>query len=119
MKFCPKCSSRLISNECRNWKCTEGRVTEPRKANSSWNYLYAKTKPCIKGCGANIYFDEDYKSENGKFIPIDADTREPHQCRNVESHDLEYSNFSYESPSLLASNSSAESDVEPLVSKIQ
>ena len=82
MKFCPKCNSRLISNECHNWKCTEGKVTERRKKpNSSWNYLYAKTKPCYKGCGAMIYFDEDYKSENDKFIPLDVQTREPHQCR--------------------------------------
>jgi DEAD/DEAH box helicase domain-containing protein len=81
MKFCPKCDSRLISNECNNWKCTEGRVIEKKKPNSSWNYLYAKTKPCFKGCGGKIYFDDDYKSENGKFIPLDVDTREPHQCQ--------------------------------------
>ena len=117
MKFCPKCNSRLISNECRNWKCTEGRVTEQRKPNSSWNYLYAKTKPCIKGCGANIYFDEDYKSESGKFIPLDADTREPHRCRDVESFDSGHSNFSYVSPNLSANV--ADNDVESLVSTIQ
>ena len=117
MKFCPKCSSRLISNECRNWKCTEGRVTEPRKANSSWNYLYAKTKLCIKGCGAQIYFDEDYKSENGKFIPLDADTREPHRCRDVEANDSEYSTLSFASSNL--SGTLTENNVESLVSKIQ
>ena len=86
MKFCPQCNSRLISNECHNWKCTEGKVTQKRKPNSSWNYLYAKTKPCYKGCGGMIYFDEDYKSENDKFIPLDAVTREPHQCHeNISS----------------------------------
>ncbi len=80
MKFCPKCDSRLISNECRNWKCTEGKIVERRKPNSSWNFLYAKPKPCFKGCGGQIYFDEEYKSENDKFIPLDVETREPHQC---------------------------------------
>ena len=37
-----------------------------------------------------IYFDEDYKSENDKFIPLDAQTREPHQCRekiNITMHE--------------------------------
>ena len=85
MKFCPKCNSRLISNECHNWKCTEGKIVEKRKPNSSWNFLYAKPKPCFKGCGGHIYFDEEYKSENDKFIPLDVETREPHQC---QTHDL-------------------------------
>ncbi|MGI9567750.1 MAG: DEAD/DEAH box helicase [Nitrosopumilus sp.] len=93
MKFCPQCNSRLISNECHNWKCTEGKVTEKRRPNSSWNYLYAKTKPCYNGCGGMIYFDEDYKSENDKFIPLDAVTREPHQCQQniLSSDDPDYS----------------------------
>ena len=81
MKFCPKCNSRLISNECHNWKCTEGKIVEKKKPNSSWNFLYAKSKPCFKGCGGQIYFDEEYKSENDKFIPLDVETREPHQCQ--------------------------------------
>ena len=97
MKFCPKCNSRLISNECHNWKCTEGRVVEKRTPNSSWNYLYAKTKPCYKGCGGKIYFDDEYKSENDKFIPLDAETREPHQCQ----HDS-YSDYSSPQPPLIS-----------------
>ena len=84
MKFCPKCDSRLISNECHNWKCTEGKIVEKRKPNSSWNFLYAKPKPCFKGCGGQIYFDEEYKSENDKFIPLDVETREPHQCQTQD-----------------------------------
>ena len=118
MKFCPKCNSRLISNECRNWKCTEGQVTEQRKPNSSWNYLYAKTKPCIKGCGAKIYFDEDYKSDSGKFIPLDADTREPHQCNDFQSVSSENSNFVH-APNLSKIPDAANTEIEPLVSKIK
>ena len=90
MKFCPKCDNRLVSNECHNWKCTEGKVVEKRKPGSSWNYLYAKTKPCYKGCGGKIYFDEDYKSESGKFIPLDIQTQEPHQCQIEAYDDSEY-----------------------------
>jgi hypothetical protein len=37
------------------------------------------TKPCTK-CGEEIYFDENIKSPNGKWIPIDAITNQPHNC---------------------------------------
>jgi hypothetical protein len=36
---------------------------------------------CRKGCGQFIYFDENERAENGKWIPIDKETGEPHQCR--------------------------------------
>jgi DEAD/DEAH box helicase domain-containing protein len=39
-----------------------------------------KTRPCSKGCGAEIYWDEEFKSDSGKFIPIDSRTDEPHRC---------------------------------------
>ena len=119
MKFCPKCNSRLISNECRNWKCTEGKVTEQRTPNSSWNYLYAKSKPCIKGCGAKIYFDEDYKSESGKFIPLDAETREPHQCQTSYPFDSEYAPLAKSPIDLNSKTEIVDDEINSLVSKIQ
>jgi hypothetical protein len=35
---------------------------------------------CSKGCGQEIYFDANSKSQSGKFIPLDKDTGLPHQC---------------------------------------
>jgi hypothetical protein len=35
---------------------------------------------CNKGCGQEIYFDANSKSQSGKFIPLDKDTGLPHQC---------------------------------------
>jgi len=35
----------------------------------------------IKGCGQEIYFDANNKSQSGKFIPLDKDTGLPHQCQ--------------------------------------
>jgi hypothetical protein len=35
---------------------------------------------CNKGCGQEIYFDANSKSQSGKWIPIDKDTGQPHQC---------------------------------------
>jgi hypothetical protein len=36
---------------------------------------------CNKGCGQEIYFDENNKSQSGKYIPLDKDTGLPHQCQ--------------------------------------
>ena len=128
MKFCPKCDSRLISNECHNWKCTEGKVIEQRKPNSSWNYLYAKPKPCYKGCGGMIYFDEEYKSENDKFIPLDVETREPHQCHQTEliseSGSYSFTDKIYSSPktsqiSSIEKNDEPANNISSLVEKIK
>jgi hypothetical protein len=35
---------------------------------------------CNRGCGQEIYFDENSKSRSGKFIPLDKETGQPHQC---------------------------------------
>jgi hypothetical protein len=31
-------------------------------------------------CNEAIYFDDDYRSSRGKKIPLDAKTKEPHDC---------------------------------------
>lgn len=36
---------------------------------------------CNKGCGQEIYFDSNSKSQSGKYIPLDKDTGQPHQCQ--------------------------------------
>ena len=36
---------------------------------------------CNKGCGQEIYFDANNKSQSGKYIPPDKDTGLPHQCQ--------------------------------------
>ena len=36
---------------------------------------------CSKGCGNEIYFDANNKSQSGKWIPLDKDTGLPHQCQ--------------------------------------
>jgi hypothetical protein len=33
-----------------------------------------------KGCGQEIYFDANNKSQIGKWIPLDSDTGMLHQC---------------------------------------
>ena len=36
---------------------------------------------CNKGCGQEIYFDTNNKSQSGKWIPLDKDTGLLHQCQ--------------------------------------
>jgi hypothetical protein len=36
---------------------------------------------CNKGCGNEIYFDANNKSQSGKWIPLDKQTGLPHQCQ--------------------------------------
>ncbi len=82
MKFCPNCDARLVQNYedlggprvCPS--CDPEKIKEPiYKMNYS-----GKTKQCFKGCGAKIYWDEEFKSDSGKFIPMDFKTGEPHRC---------------------------------------
>ena len=41
-----------------------------------------KSKPCNRGCGTAIHFDESMRSARGKPIPLE-DNNEPHQCPNA------------------------------------
>ena len=42
---------------------------------------------CYK-CGKEIYFDENFKSKNDKFIPLQKDTKKPHRCQNSDNEKL-------------------------------
>jgi hypothetical protein len=49
-----------------------------------------KTKTGYYDCrngGKKIYFDDQHKPENDKFIPPSKETREPHEC---EGENMEY-----------------------------
>ena len=44
-------------------------------------YQERRYHQCNKGCGREIYFDANSKSQSGKWIPIGKDTGQPHQCQ--------------------------------------
>jgi len=89
MKFCSNCDTKLSQNHKdvgAPWvcpKCNPEKIT-PKKPTYGMNYS-GRTKQCSKGCGSEIYWDEEFKSVNGKFIPLDARTDEPHSCNGPES----------------------------------
>ncbi|WP_182130845.1 DEAD/DEAH box helicase [Nitrosopumilus sp. b3] len=84
MKFCSNCDTKLSQNfedVGGPWicpKCNPEKVI-PKRPTYGVNYS-GNTKSCSKGCGAQIYWDEEFKSDSGKFIPIDSQTDEPHRC---------------------------------------
>ncbi|MCV0392116.1 MAG: DEAD/DEAH box helicase [Nitrosopumilus sp.] len=94
MKFCSTCDTKLTQNFedlggpgiCP--KCNPEMVT-PKRPTYGMNYT-GRTKPCSKGCGAEIYWDDQFKSDSGKFIPIDSRTDEPHQCNGPEESGTYY-----------------------------
>src|SRR5918999_1400620 len=42
-----------------------------------------------RNCGSQIYFDESQKSNNGKFIPLDKQTGQPHECSGEKEEEKE------------------------------
>ena len=89
MKFCENCETKLSQNHKdlgAPWicpKCNPEKIVV-RKPTYGVNYS-GRTKQCSKGCGSEIYWDEEFKSDSGKFIPLDARTDEPHSCNGPES----------------------------------
>ena len=84
MKFCSNCDTKLTQNSADVGgpgicpKCNPEKII-PKKPTYGVNYS-GRTKQCSKGCGSEIYWDEEFKSDSGKFIPLDARTDEPHNC---------------------------------------
>ena len=84
MRFCSNCDTKLTLNSADVGgpgicpKCNPEKII-PKKPTYGVNYS-GRTKQCSKGCGSEIYWDEEFKSDSGKFIPLDARTDEPHNC---------------------------------------
>ena len=83
MKFCSDCDARLLQNlkdVGGSWICPNCNPELVVKKRPTYGINYSKTKQCNKGCGTEIYWDEEFKSDSGKFIPMDSRTDRPHQC---------------------------------------
>jgi hypothetical protein len=70
------------AHDCPVWK--RERAFNPNNSNSNNQsrpqQSGPKYYPCRRGCGSQIYFDEQQKTESGKWIPIDKETGQPHDC---------------------------------------
>ena len=77
MDFCDICNNRLDrSGRCFTCDTNEIRKSYPTTKRQSSS---KSGKKCYK-CQALIYFDNNVKSESGKFIPMDKRTRKIHVC---------------------------------------
>ncbi len=84
MQFCSDCETRLVQSRddvggpriCPQCHPEQSQTQIPTRAVNHSGI----TKPCSKGCGSEIYWDELFRTDGGKFIPIDSQTDEPHQC---------------------------------------
>jgi hypothetical protein len=52
----------------------QGQIQQPQQQ------IQRRYLQCNKGCGNEIYFDANNKSQSGKWVPLDKDTGQPHQC---------------------------------------
>ena len=57
------------------------RRDQPQQQQGQSQQMQRRYHTCNKGCGQEIYFDANNKSQSGKFIPLDKDTGLPHQCQ--------------------------------------
>src|SRR5215217_3627833 len=68
-------------HDCPAWKkqrpYSNGNQSQSQSQSQQRGWRYY---PCRKGCGSVIYFDDTRKTEGGKWIPIDKETEEPHDC---------------------------------------
>ncbi|AFS82823.1 DEAD/DEAH box helicase [Candidatus Nitrosopumilus sediminis] len=84
MKFCYNCDTRMVQSYedvGGPWVCPKCNPEKIQIKSPTYGVNYSgRTKQCSKGCGAEIYWDEGFKSDSGKFIPIDSRTDEPHRC---------------------------------------
>lgn len=94
MKFCSNCDSRLVQSYedvGGPWVCPKCNPEKILVRTPTYGVNYSgKTKQCSKGCGAEIYWDEGFKSDSGKFIPIDSRTDEPHRCEGPSESGMPY-----------------------------
>ena len=57
------------------------RRDQPQQQQQGQQSQQRRYHQCIKGCGQEIYFYANNKSQSGKWIPLSKDTGQPHQCQ--------------------------------------
>ncbi|MFL6321989.1 MAG: hypothetical protein ACJ72Q_16140 [Nitrososphaeraceae archaeon] len=67
------------TNEPHN--CPVRSLRQEQQQSQQQEHQERRYHQCNKGCGQEIYFDANNKSQSGKWIPLDKDTGLPHQCR--------------------------------------
>jgi hypothetical protein len=56
-------------------------LQQQQQPSQQQEYQERRYHQCNKGCGQEIYFDANSKSQSDKWIPLDKYTGQPHQCQ--------------------------------------
>ena len=68
-------------HDCPVWKGSRQYQPQPQQEQQQ-QQRERRYHQCNKGCGQEIYFDANHsKSQSGKWIPLDKDAGQPHQCQ--------------------------------------
>jgi hypothetical protein len=67
----------LEPHNCPQYRLEDTTMTMTTTTTTAAPTLYLK----CKSCNYDIHFDENLKSDSGKFIPISRLTNKPHQCK--------------------------------------
>jgi hypothetical protein len=64
-------------HNCPVWKSSNN---QQQQQSQQLQHQERRYHQCNKGCGQEIYFDANNKTQAGKWIPIDEETGLLHQC---------------------------------------
>jgi hypothetical protein len=67
--------------DCPVWKSTSQQPQQSLQQVQPQEQKQRRYYQCRKGCGQEIYFDANNKSQSGEWIPLSKDTGLPHQCQ--------------------------------------
>ena len=89
--LCRQCGERIkfddkhVSQRTGKWIPLDIQTNEPHdcpaRTEQQQQVQQRRYHNCNKGCGNEIYFDANNKSQSGKWIPLDKETGLPHQCQ--------------------------------------
>jgi hypothetical protein len=68
-------------HDCPVWKGTQQYQPQPQQPQQQQPEKQRRYYQCNKGCGQFIYFHESQRTENGKWMPLEKKTGEPHLCQ--------------------------------------
>jgi transcription initiation factor TFIID subunit TAF12 len=78
---CPVRRSQQEQQQSQPSHLQQQQQQQQQQPSQQQEYQERRYHQCNKGCGQEIYFDVNSKSQSGKFIPLDKETGLPHQCQ--------------------------------------
>ena len=70
-------------HDCPVWRSNNQQqpLQRQQQVQQQQHQIQRRYHQCNKGCGQEIYFNVNNKSQSRKWIPLSKDTGQPHQCQ--------------------------------------